>query len=301
VLKRWTTRKGRVVGGGQFDTFSLRRLLTNHAYIGKVRFDGVVYDAEHPPIVEQETWDRVQSLLKGAPRHPGRRGPRSSALLGGILYCAPCGAAMTPTYSQKRRIRYRYYVCHRAHRRGWETCPSKSVPAVEIEKFVVDRLRAVGSDPDVIAATVEEANKQLAARKALLDAELRRLRKDLDRAHADLRQQIEVVSGDGRSRQRSSLATREERIHTLEARLEEVEREVAGLRSMRIEGDLRAALQAFDPVWERLTAAEQARVVHLLVERIDYDGATRKLAMTFRSAGVRALAAEQIPATGTDA
>ena len=301
TLKRWLTRKGREVGGGEFDKLSLRRLLTNHAYVGKVLFDGVVYDAEHPPIVDQETWDRVQSLLKGAPRHPGRRGPRSSALLGGILYCAPCGAAMTPTYSQKRRIRYRYYVCHRAHRRGWETCPSKSVPAVEIEKFVVDRLRAVGSDPDVIAATVEEANKQLAARKALLDAELRRLRKDLDRAHADLRQQIEVVSGDGRSRQRSSLATREERIHTLEARLEEVEREVAGLRSMRIEGDLRAALQAFDPVWERLTAAEQARVVHLLVERIDYDGATRKLAMTFRSAGVRALAAEQIPATGTDA
>ena len=209
---------------------------------------------------------------------------------------------MTPTYSQKRRLRYRYYVCHKAHRRGWETCPSKSVPAVEIEKFVVDRLRAVGTDPDVIAATVEEANKQLAARRALLDAEVRRLRKELDRAHADLRRQIKVVSGDGRSRQRSSLATREEAIQILEARLDEVERELAGLRAMRIEvGDLRAALQAFDPVWERLTAAEQARVVQLLVERIDYDGATRKLAMTFKPVGVRSLAAEQTPATGTDA
>jgi len=205
-------------------------------------------------------------------------------------------------FSQKRRLRYRYYVCHSANRRGWDTCPSKSVPAVEIEKFVVDRLRAAGTDPDVIAATVEEANKQLAARKTLLDSEVRRLRKELDRAHADLRGQIKVVPGDGRSRQRSGLATREEAIQTLEARLDEVEREIAGLRSMRIEaGDLRAALQAFDPVWERLTTAEQARVVHLLVERIDYDGATDKLAMTFRPAGVRSLATEQTPATGTDA
>src|SRR5438034_9025448 len=100
MLKRWTTRKGRVVGGGQFDKFSLRRLLTNHAYIGKVLYNGTVYDAEHSPIIDQETWDRVQSLLNGAPHHRGRRGPRSSALLGGILYCSPCGAAMTPTYSQ---------------------------------------------------------------------------------------------------------------------------------------------------------------------------------------------------------
>jgi len=173
---------------------------------------------------------------------------------------------------------------------------------VEIEKFVVNRLRAVGTDPDVIAATVEEANKQLAARKALLDAEVRRLRKDLDRAHADLRQQIKVVSGEGRSRQRTSLATREETIQTLEARLDEVGRQAAGLRAMRIDvDDLRAALQAFDPVWERLSTAEQARVVQLLVERIDYDGATGKLAMTFRPAGVRTLAVEQTPATGTDA
>lgn len=302
MLKRWTTRKSRVVGGGQFDKFSLRRLLTNHAYVGKVHFDGVVYDAEHPALIDQETWDRVQGLLKGAPRHPGRRGPRSSALLGGILYCAPCGAAMTPTFSQKGRVRYRYYLCHRAHRHGWSTCPSKSVPAVEIEKFVVDRLRAVGRDPDLVNQTVKEANKQLAARRALLDAEARRLRKDLDRAHADLRRQIKAVSGNGSSRQRSSLSTREEAIQSVEGRLDEVGREAASLRAMRIVfGDLRAALRSFHPVWERLTAAEHARVVHLLVERIDYDGATGKLAMTFRPAGVRTLATEQTPATETDA
>jgi len=42
TLKRWLTRKGREVGGGEFDKLSLRRLLTNHAYVGKVLFDGVV-------------------------------------------------------------------------------------------------------------------------------------------------------------------------------------------------------------------------------------------------------------------
>ena len=39
-----------------------------------------------------------------------------------------------------------YYVCSQAQKRGWHTCPSKSVPAAEIENFVLDQLRQVGPD-----------------------------------------------------------------------------------------------------------------------------------------------------------
>jgi hypothetical protein len=43
--------------------------------------------------------------------------------------------------------RYRYYVCSAAQKKGWQTCPSKSIPAGEIERFVVDQIRCVGRDP----------------------------------------------------------------------------------------------------------------------------------------------------------
>jgi len=302
TLKRWTTRKGRVVGGGPFDKLSLRRLLTNPAYIGKVNFNDVVYDGEHDAIIDQDTWDRVQILLNGAPRHPGRRGPRSSAMLGGILYCAPCGTAMTPTFSQKRNVRYRYYVCHRAHRRGWGTCPSKSVPAVEIEKFVIDRLRAVGQDPDLVSRTVEESRKQLAARKADLEAQARQIHHDLEKAHEDLRRGLKAVPGNGRPRRRVAVPDQHDAIRALEERLAAVqaEREALGTRGIDA-AELREALRAFDPVWDRLTTQEQARVVQLLVERIDYDGAAGKVAITFRPTGVRTLAEERATATGTGA
>ena len=70
---------------------------------------------------------------------------------------------------------------------------------------------------------------------------------------------------------------------------------MAGLKDLRIEvADLRAALAAFDPVWEHLTSAERARVVQLLIERIDYDGGTAKLAITFSPEGVRMLASEGV-------
>jgi site-specific DNA recombinase len=35
------------------------------------------------------------------------------------------------------------------------------------------------------------------------------------------------------------------------------------------EADVRGALERLDPLWNELLTAEQARIVHLLVERVD--------------------------------
>jgi DNA invertase Pin-like site-specific DNA recombinase len=47
----------------------------------------------------------------------------------------------------------------------------------------------------------------------------------------------------------------------------EARKEIAGLT----EAEVRDALQRLDPLWDELFPAEQARVVHLLVERVDID------------------------------
>ena len=43
---------------------------------------------------------------------------------------------MVHTYTSKGARRYRYYVCSSALQRGRETCPSRSVPAEEIDRFI---------------------------------------------------------------------------------------------------------------------------------------------------------------------
>jgi site-specific DNA recombinase len=45
-------------------------------------------------------------------------------------------------------------------------------------------------------------------------------------------------------------------------------------------------------VWEQLSPKEQARLIRLLVERVDYDGAQGSVAITFRPGGIKTLAAE---------
>lgn len=49
------------------------------------------------------------------------------------------------------------------------------------------------------------------------------------------------------------------------------------------------ALADFDEVWSVLSPKEQARVLQLLIERIDHDGDTGDLTLTFRPTGLVAL------------
>jgi len=165
--KQWTTKKGNPSGGRRFTKDSLYRLLTNVTYIGKVRYHDEIYEGEHAAIVGETLWHRVQDALRLNGRNGGKLvRNKYGALLKGLLHCKPCGCAMMHTYTSKKNRRYRYYVCMNAQKRGWENCPTKSVPAAEIERFVVDRVRAIGKDDDVLARTLEQAKQQ--SRKGLI-------------------------------------------------------------------------------------------------------------------------------------
>jgi hypothetical protein len=61
--KRWVTRKDRERGGMPFDKNSLHRLLTNVAYVGKLRYKTEVHAGEHAAIVDEGVWQRTQALL----------------------------------------------------------------------------------------------------------------------------------------------------------------------------------------------------------------------------------------------
>jgi hypothetical protein len=56
------------------------------------------------------------------------------------------------------------------------------------------------------------------------------------------------------------------------------------------EGDVVEALGALEPVWDELYPAEQARVLRLLIERID--AAPDGISLTLHAAGIRSLVAE---------
>ncbi len=42
--------------------------------------------------------------------------------------------------------------------KGWDHSATKSIPAAQIEQFVVDEIRAIGRDPGLVAATVKQSD-----------------------------------------------------------------------------------------------------------------------------------------------
>jgi site-specific DNA recombinase len=290
--KKSRTKKGTDRGGRLFDRTSLYRLLTNVAYVGRVAHKGQTHPGEHPPIIAPDVFAEVQAHL----RRNGRTGGagvrnRSGAILKGLLRCTACDRAMTPTYTAKAGKRYRYYVCSAAQKQGRKACPAKSIPAGAVEQFVVDRLRCVGKNPALVRETVEAARAQAGSRLDELGAERRTLEKDLNAAQAEVRKLSARLAEDGDGYALQRLAELQGQIARLEERSARVkDQEAEARRDVLRPGDVAAALGQFDGVWASLTPKEQARLVALLVERVEYDGRARSVAITFHPAGIQALA-----------
>jgi site-specific DNA recombinase len=142
TTKAWKSKRGVRHHGRPFTKASLRFLLTNAVYAGKVDYRGVIYQGEHPAVVSAELWDAVNAEFRDRRRQKTDSVPNpQNALLAGLLFCTRCDRRMVATYSAKKGRRYRYYVCQGAREKGWQSCPTKSVSATLIEGSVVDQLR----------------------------------------------------------------------------------------------------------------------------------------------------------------
>ncbi len=292
--KQWTTRKGAPIGGRQFDRASLYRLLSNVAYVGKVRYKNEVHPGEHIAIVPQDLWQRVHSLLTKNARSGGADvRNRFGALLKGILDCGCCNCAMSPAHSTKRQRRYRYYVCMVAQKRGWHACPTKSVPADQIEKFVVEQIKCVGRDPDLIAETIRQVNEATKTEIATLSVEMRGLDRDLATWNREVRELVSIGVVDTDSPLLGRLADLQERIRGAEQRSTLIREQIFALERDDVDGtEVAEALAEFDPLWETLSPREKGEVVRLLVERVVYNGVTGDVAITFHPSGLKSLAAK---------
>jgi site-specific DNA recombinase len=269
-------------------------LLTNITYLGKLRYKDEVYEGEHEAIVDAELWQQVQSKLQRNGQAGGAAArSRFGAILKGLLHCVPCGCAMTPTHSTKRGVkRYRYYVCLAAQKRGRHACPSQSIPAGEIERFVLDQIKSIGRDPHLVAETVRQARGRADLRLGEIAAEERRLGRELMGHHRDMQNFIaQLGAGDASGVAPVRQADIYDRVQAVERRLNELRSERRRLeRDLISEADAGKAMAAFDPVWETLSPREQARLLQLLIERVDYDGCDGTIAITFHPSGIKSLA-----------
>jgi site-specific DNA recombinase len=297
LKKAWTTRSGKTSGGGAWDRRTLSNFLRDPIYIGKQKLGDEVFPGEHKGIVPKVLFEKVQRLLDRNLRDRGASTRnKHGALLRGLLRCAACDATMTFAPAKTNGRVYRYYRCSAASRKGHGTCPAPSVSADKIEQFVVEQIRRIGSDPALQEKTFEQAVCQVKAQRRGLKLDQRNLKKELDRAKADvarLTQTLSRTEGPAADAVASELGKAQEQVTHLESRKKEIAAGLAALDAQAIDRDeLARALESFDPLWDVLLTPERERVLQLLIERIDYDGRTGQLQIEWRLGGFGQLVEE---------
>jgi len=93
---------------------TLLHMLRNPVYTGKIRWKTALHAGIHEPIVEQETFNRVQEVLKDrADDLKGRQWHTNSERLAtGVIFCGLCGKTMVGVSATKSGRKLPYYVCN---------------------------------------------------------------------------------------------------------------------------------------------------------------------------------------------
>ncbi len=153
---------------------------------------------------------------------------------------------------------------------GWKECPSPSIPAGDVERFVASQLKAIVEDPAVVRDTLAQVRSKLDETIQRLTGERVALERQMRVEFAD-QGRLALAGG-------QRLAESHDRIRLVEARLAEIGKETVALRSAATkDSEMIKLLREFDGVWDALKPREQARLIELLVDQVSYDGHLGKL------------------------
>lgn len=148
IVSRINTMGYKTKRGAYFSINTIKTILDNPIYIGKIRFnrfqnwaekhrkgmneDYILVDGKHEPIITQEQWDRVQQIRKKRSIRPSQS--NKPYILNGLIRCPKCGYGMVSGSSKGAKgKKYRYYVCGLFHNKGSRACSAHSMQADQAE------------------------------------------------------------------------------------------------------------------------------------------------------------------------
>ncbi len=114
---------------------TLHKVLVNPYYKGVVKYKGIEYPGSHEALVDEEMWDKVQTIL--ASRLNGNRNLKHPHFLKGSIFCAYCGERMLVSNEKKKNgTVYPYFVCGGRHSKRKPDCKTKAVLIDVVEKEI---------------------------------------------------------------------------------------------------------------------------------------------------------------------
>jgi site-specific DNA recombinase len=235
---------------------AVRNVLVNPIYIGKLAYDGNVYDGQHEAILPVEIFEQAQ---KRRIDRQWSADARSDYLLTGLLYCAHCGSRYCVKWRKERQ--YITYSCYsrtkmNPHMIKDPNCKNKHWLVDKLDLLVEEELFTMAEtwDEKLYKKKPKPVNNQ-----KLIQGKLAEIDKQIEKL-MDL-YQIESIPFE-------QVGKRIEKLHNEKTALEKQLQEEAPAETDYDE--VRELLKKGLPmVWVDLTMAEKRQILRSLINRID--------------------------------
>lgn len=143
-------------------------ILRNNLYIGIIKYKDQEYQGAHEPIIDEETFYKVQERYKEISSKWGEnyRSPyKGKHLLTGLLFCENCGARYFTwsSRSQKNGERYAYYKCYsrdgNSRMKKIDGCRNPNYRVEKLDQVILDEIKKLKLDPGYLDRLIAEGGQ----------------------------------------------------------------------------------------------------------------------------------------------
>ena len=151
-----------------------------------------------PAIIDEETFELVQKLLKQRRRSKGQHKAKEVYLLTGLVECAECGSAYHGSSRIGGRNKQKYVSYRCSKRKKLENpCKCKEINKTLLDEFVVHQLYTTLLTQTNLKQLLEEVNVKLKQKYEDMDQDLPQLQQQLDDVNQKISNLVQAIAMGG--------------------------------------------------------------------------------------------------------
>lgn len=164
-------KKGYRHKSGKWIPKTMRSVLRSKIYLGYISYKKVWHKAEHDPLIDEETYDKIVALLDQRAETYKQTGGRAGVVttyLGGMLFCKHCGGKYGKDSNNKRDKdgnKVYYYRCYSRSKKMKSlikdpNCKNKTWRVNALDEIIFDEIRKLATDPNYMTMIQDEKLRQ---------------------------------------------------------------------------------------------------------------------------------------------
>ena len=175
----------------KFTKNSLHSILKNEKYTGVYIYRDIRIEGGMPRIIDDETFQKVQEMLKVNKRAPASKWSKSEYLLTDKAFCGKCGMPMVgESGTSKTGAKHNYYICSKKKR--FRQCDKKAIRQNDLEQLVIQKALEVLQDDELLEFIIENTWNFYQAQDESQE-EIKALQKQLQQAETGIANLVRAV------------------------------------------------------------------------------------------------------------